>query len=747
VRIGCGGRVQTVTTNHDGRFSTTLPAGDYLLAIDSDGFAPYAQVIHVSSSLKVLDVKLALAGNASTVEVHAAQGYVANDSVTATKTDTPLLETPQSIYVITRNELDAQAPQTLNEALRYAPAIKGEAQGTAASFWSFNNILLRGFNPTVFQDGLSEDATGNSLLDPYFYQRIEVLEGPSSTLYGQGSPAGIINTETKRPLASSFREVQLGFGTFGRYQGAFDFSGPLLSQHLLYRLTGVFFDEGSQVWFNHSKRRAVAPVFTWIPDNRTSLTVLGNYTYNPEVGPYTGLPAIGTALYNPNGRIATGFFMGDPNYNLTKQSFFQAGDVFTRTFGHDWQIGQNFRFTGNKDNAHMMWPVSLAADGMTLSRYAFNRHIRLNSVLSDNRLSKTVSTGHLRQSLLAGVNYTNFDELWHYGSNLSGVPSINLFHPVYYQTIPAAIENGLIVAKNHQTGIYFQDQASIGRLRLVFTGRQDWISLHSTTGVVGGAQTTTQYNPSAFTVRAGASYLVGRGFAPYFSYATSFQPNTAVSSDGSLLHPVTAKQYEGGLKYQPEHTNVLVTAAIYDLTEQNVAATDPNNPSFSIAIGEIESKGFELQGRTSLAHRLSLTSSYTFTSSRYTKTPILGSGYDGVRRAVQGNYQYAVPRNMANLFLDYSIPRLNGLGVSAGSRFIGSSFGDNVNSFLVHGATVFDTALHYDFGSDAGWLHGARLQLNGSNLGNRTYVSSCTTSTTCYYGLKRTAYGTASYRW
>jgi iron complex outermembrane receptor protein len=328
--------------------------------------------------------------NVSSVTVQAEAGYVASDSTVATKTDTPLLETPQSISVITRDLMDSQAPQSINEVLRYAPGIVPESQGTVSSFWNSSSLQLRGFSPDLYQDGLADDATGNTLLDAYFYQNIEILEGPSSTLYGQGSLAGIVNVETKRPRASAFHELQFGTGTYGRYEGNFDLSGPLGTPHLLYRLTGVAFSEGSQTWFIHPERYAIAPALSWLPDSKTSLTLLSNYTYNPNVGAYANVPALGSALYNPNGKIAPGFFGGDPNFNMTKQSFIQAGDVFNRTFGDGWRLEQNFRFTGNRDYAKMIWPEDLESDNETLDRYTFIRHVSFNSILSDQRLVKVL---------------------------------------------------------------------------------------------------------------------------------------------------------------------------------------------------------------------------------------------------------------------------------------------------------------------------------------------------------------------
>ena len=744
VHIGCGTQVQQTSTDSAGHFTLTVREGAYRLQVEAAGFAAYTRDLNVNSGTSAADVTLSVQNDSNTVTVQAEAGYVANDATLATKTDTPLLETPQSITVITRDLMDSQAPQSINEALRYAPGVVPESQGTTSSFWNSSSLQLRGFIPDIYQDGLADDATGNNLLDAYFYQNIEILEGPSSTLYGQGSLAGIVDVETKRPRATALRELQFGTGTYGRYEGNFDFSGPLATPHLLYRLTGVGFSEGSQTWFIHPERYAIAPALTWLPDSKTSLTLLSNYTYNPQVGAYANVPALGSALYNPNGKIAPGFFGGDPNFNMTKQSFIQAGDVFSRSFGDDWRLDQNFRFTGNRDYAKMIWPEGLEPDNETLDRYTFIRHVSFNSTLSDQRIVKVLQTGKLRQTLLAGANTLHFREGWNWGDG--AIDPINVFHPVYHLQITAPTITGQESLLEDQIGIYFQDQASLGRLRLSFAGRHDWLSGQVTET---GLPVTVKMNDEKFTVRAGASFLAGHGFAPYFSYATSFQPDLALSPNLTVLPPTTGRQFEGGIKYQPEHVNAFLTAALYDLTQQNVGIPIPQNPSFSQPIGEIRSRGFELQGHGSLGHRLSMISSYAHTSSIYTKSDATGVALNGTVEPTQGKYQYGVPLNIASFWADYNLPfaSVNGLGVSAGSRFVGASWGDQVNSFKVPGATLFDGALHYDFANDSRLLHGARLQINAANIGSRTYVASCYATDGCYYGAKLTVYGTIRYRW
>jgi iron complex outermembrane recepter protein len=459
------------------------------------------------------------------------------------------------------------------------------------------------------------------------------------------------------------------------------------------------------------------------------------------VGAYAAVPAQGTVLNNPNGQIPVGFFPGDPNFNQTRQSFFQGGDVFTRVFENGWRIDQNFRFTNNRNHADMIWPIGFEPDYATLDRYAFTRHVAFDSTLSDQHVSKTLRTGAIRHSLLAGFNYSHYHEDWNWGD--ADLTPINVFAPVYGQQVTTPVLTGVETNITKQTGVYFQDQAAIGHLRLSFAGREDWLSYWDRTN-----GDITRQKDSKFTVRTGANYLIGKGLAPYFSYATSFQPDIGVQENGNALPPTTGVQYEAGIKYKPTRANVLITAAVYNLTEQNVGTPDPQNPTFTVPVGEIRSRGAEVQARMTLSRGISLVASYAHTDSKYTRSNIVGTTIDGVDELTQGRYQFGVPRNVASLWTDYKLPFAgwSGLGLGAGVRFTGSSWGDNVNSFQVRNVTLFDGAFHYDFAKE-GWLHGTRIQINASNIGNRTYVASCTDSADCYYGMKLAIYGTIRYRW
>lgn len=679
-----------------------------------------------------------------------ADSYVATNGSAGTKTDTPIIETPQSISVVTRKQMDDQQPQSLNEALRYSPGIVPETQGTSSNFWSGSSLKLRGFAPGVYQDGLQDDSTGNDLVDTYFYQSVEVLSGPASVLYGQASPGGVVNVVSKQPTDTPLHEVTFGVGNDNRYQAGFDFGGPLdQSGQFLYRLTGVGLTQDTQTEWIKRKRIALAPSITWRPDENTSLTLLTNFTYNPAVGDYASVPASGSVLYNPNGKMSTDFSPGDPNFNKTEQRFTMIGYQFDHTFNDIWSFQQNARFTDNRNQANMIWPLGLEADNETLDRYAFVRHESSRTFVIDNRIKAQFDWGSLKNTLLMGAQYTHINQDWAWGSNMN-LPPINIFDPMYGLPIQGPDPASFTKETNEadQTGIYAQDQISLDRWRFLVGVRQDWVNA-SQGGSIPSLIVPNQAN-NKFTWRTGLVYLFDNGLAPYFSYSTSFQPQYGgITPSGNTLAPTTGQQYEAGIKYQPANSNSFITAAVYNLTEQNVPAADPLNPAFQIQVGEIRSRGFELSDHTSLTDSLNLIASYTYTDSKYTKSDVLDTGFNGVSAPVQGKYQYGIPRQSASIWADYTVHGsvLQGLGFAGGVRYVSSTYGDDVNSFKVPAFTLLDAALRYDVGAIDPALHGLRLQLNVSNLLDKSYVAACTSSTGCNFGLRRTIYASATYDW
>lgn len=690
------------------------------------------------------------------VVVHASEkaeeGYVAHDSSIATKTDTPLIELPQSISVVTRQQMNDEQPQDVSQALRYTPGIFSEPEGVAQVQNGSTGMVLRGFQADAYLDGLTGNVLGRTIMDPYLLQQLEVVGGPNGALYGQGKPGGLVNMTSKLPLSTASNEVQVGFGNDARYEAKFDFSGPINpSGTLLYRLTGIAYSENTQTDFISEKRVAIAPAITWQPDADTSLTLLGKYINDPDTGAYSAVPAYGTVLPNPNGKIPVGFFSGDPNYNTASQNLLSVGYIFDHRFNDVWSVHQNFRFERNETNdAYATVGTLSPRDWSTLTRgYSINRYTA-DSAMLDNQAQAQFKTGEVSHDVLIGLDYQHYS-LDKYGliARAGSFPSIDIFAPVYYQTMAAgALQSAtttLLDETQSQIGTYAQDQVSWRQWRLLFGGREDWAKSPERTSVL----TPPLQSDHKFTWHTGLVYLFDNGLAPYISYSTSFSPSVGASFSGQQFVPTTAQQYEVGFKYQPKHSNSFFTAAAYNLTQQNVLTTDTDHPGYSIQTGAIRSRGIELSQHTSLTRGLGLIGSVSYINGINTSSNATATGIRGATVSTQGMRPAGVPAWMASLRADYTMQSgtMAGLGMSAGIRFLGSSYGDAANSFKVPAYALFDASVRYDFERLDPSLKGLSGQLNATNLFNKTYVSSCSASSTCYFGIGRTIYASVKYKW
>jgi iron complex outermembrane receptor protein len=675
-------------------------------------------------------------------------GFVATQSGTATKTNTPVLEIPQSVSTVTREQLDVQNVQSLREAIRYTPGVVAEPRGVASRLEYF---YIRGFGPSGNQylDGLRllSGEFGFPAVDPYFLQQVDVLRGPSAMIYGQSPPGGLVNMVSKRPTEETFRQVDVQYGTFNTGQIGFDVGGPIdADKKFLYRVTGLGFTSDTQVDFAKQQRVAIQPAVTWRPNEQTSLTIIANYQNDPHAGYYNILPAFGTALPNPNGTIPRSFNPTDPNYNKFSVEQASIGYQFEHRFNDALLLRQNVRYMHLDSDVAYLSGSGLAADRRTLFRYAYADRESLDALSTDTNVQADVRTGPVAHRLLVGFDSQNSDLNQKYGFNF-GVPPINMFAPVYGISVSNPF-NGFITSTSQQYGLYAQDQLKLDRFILTLGAREDWYETKA-------QDTGTPENiPAAShaTYRAGLTYLFDSGVAPYVSYSESFQPTGATSgmtADKSALKPTTGRQYEAGIKYQPLGTTMLFTAAVFDITQQNVTTRDPNNVAFVVQTGEVESRGFELEAKASVFRQFNVAAAYTYLDMHNTKSNNTAPGIFGGVFSTQGLWPVAIPRHAASVWGDYLFDRgpTAGLRLGGGIRYVGSSFGDAANSFTVAPFTLVDLMASYDLGAASPQWKGLLLSVNANNVFDRRYVASCAASAACYYGYGRTVMTKLSYRW
>jgi iron complex outermembrane receptor protein len=665
------------------------------------------------------------------------KGFVAKTSSTATKTGTPILETQQSISVITADQLKAQNAQTVGQALDYTPGVVSQPGGSDPRF---DAPRIRGFDgrQSQYLNGLRLMRTaGAPAIDPYQLERIEVLRGPASVMFGQGNPGGIINLISKRPTFDSFGEVGLQFGSYDTYGTYFDVGGPVTDgSDFAYRVTGLARTASAQVDELDNDRYLIAPAFTWQPDEDTKLTILTSVQHDNPSTP-SGVPALFADT------LGRDFYVGDKSFDHSNRTLTNLGYEFEHRLNDTWTFRQNLRYSNFDWNYQALGMSStnggVGADGHSIRRNATFQDELLNTFNVDNNLLGEFETGDVEHKLLVGLDYRYFSNNVH--TRFFQATPLDILNPVYGGPISliSPTTNTLVNSDLSQIGIYIQDELAYNNWRATFGLRQDWASTDGTSfnGLPGVVSTPTSPNPRSLdqddhklTGRVGLGYVFDNGIAPYISYSTSFEP---VAPSTSLANPVPTegKQVEIGVKYQPEGWDGFFSAAVYDLRQKNVSTTvlTPAG-SRTQQIGEVHVQGLELEGVASLMDGLNLRAAYSYTDSE-----IVGG-------STAGNRLDNVPLNAASLWLDYSFKEgsaLEGFGVGGGVRYVGQRYGDAANVYDLDAVTLLDAALTYK-------KEGVTASLNFRNLADKDYIASCS-SFGCTYGDGRTVMGKLTFNW
>jgi iron complex outermembrane recepter protein len=661
-------------------------------------------------------------------------GYVAKRSATATKTDTPLIETPQSITVIGAEEIETLKSQSLQDALGYVAGVnraEGQDRTTDAFF-------LRGFktgNSSVFRDGRQYVVNYyNGQQEPYSLERIELLKGAASVLYGAAAPGGLINTVSKRPTTEALHELNVELGSFKRRQVSGDFAGALDKEgDWSYRFTFLKRDSDTAIDHVPDDRTYIAPALKWQPDANTSLTLLAEYQKDHTVY-LDGLPAEGTVLANSNGRISRTVFTGEPGYDKFKLERYSVGYLFEHAFNEQWKLRHSLRYYHAQNEYNYTWGWGLSSDQRsTASRGAQDRWDRSSAVVTDSSLQYQATHGLFQHTALVGIDYAlPKHESERYNRD---VANLDYYSPVYGSTLGTATPAAFSWKSTmKRLGIYAQEQMKIADKWVVLLGgRQDYVR-YDESAFFTGEKTVDNEKSQAFTGRAGLVYLADNGLAPFLSYSESFEPTDGKDRQGTRFKPTTGKQYEAGVRYQPKGSDTLISAAVYQLTRDNVTVADPVNSNYSIQAGQVRSRGFELEARTQIGRHGNLIAAYAYTDGRTLKASPLQPEQEGQR-------SYSTPYNQISLWGDYSLGAIGlpGIKIGAGARYLDKTLGQAQGTTVTLSSfTLIDAMLSYKTGP---W----RFALNATNLTDKTYIASCTYG--CFYGEPRKVIGSVSYRW
>nr|WP_150130211.1 TonB-dependent siderophore receptor [Sinorhizobium sp. RAC02] len=726
------------------QFRLALACGTATIAL----LAPFAAIAQDASKPTVLQ-EIRVEGADSNTGVEPVRGVVAKSTRTGSKTATALNEIPQSVTVVVRQQIDDQSPQKIDEALRYVAGVNPSTYGTDSDTdWLF----IRGFQADqtgMFLDGLSlfQTGFGTFLVDPFFLERIEVIKGPSSALYGGASPGGFVNFVSKRPTDEPLRYVETGINSFGNGYLGLDFGDKLGDNDAVnYRLTGKISGGGWETDKSDDFRGTIAPSITWKPDEDTSLTILSSYQNVDLTHTSTGfLPYEGTVVDRDGvGRIPRDLFYGDESRDVYERQQAMIGYEFEHTFDNNWTVRQNLRYASVSLKEDALYANGWSStDPTKLARYRFAHDTDVGIFTVDNQLEGEFATGPLDHTLLLGLDYRHYslDHTQAVGFRTDDGLDLDPLNPVYGGVDIPGLNNPYLDQdlKRDQLGIYAQDQIKFGDGWIAtLNARYDYVSTDLDDRIPPIPPITKSNSADSeegeFTWRAALAYEFANGLTPYASYSTSYNPTTTTDPDDGLLPSETGKQWEIGVKYEPGFMDALITAAYFDITRENVANTEwDGKVTQAYAVGEVTSRGFETAIQANIASGWKAIGSLTYLDMEIT---------DDHNKALIGKTPIQVPDLTTSLWLNYSFQdgTLEGLSVAAGVRHVGKSWADDANTFRVPAATLVDAAISF---KKDNWA----VALNASNLFDKDYVASCKGANACAYGAGRTFMLKASTSW
>ena len=678
-----------------------------------------------------------------------AQTYIAEESTTATRTDTPIRDVPQSIQVITRKVIEEQRTFRLQNTLENVSGIN--ATESAASL--YDSLIIRGFSATdrsYFRNGLLDPFAQFTASDTYNIRRLEVLKGPAAVLYGQGDPGGVINIVTNKPLPNAGYSANVTLGNFNFYRSELDATGPLnADKTVLYRLNVAGQKAGSFIDYANRDLAAIAPSITWLMSSRTSLTVEADYLRRWSNDPY-GLPAQGTILPNFNGPIPRNRSVTLGDFSTFNRTSYRFGYDLTHQFNDKWSIRNAFRHTIVEDDKN-----NLYAGGFFLEpdERTFQRFQVLQPAVARRHANSMVTNvvGHIRflemdHTLLTGVELRQ-EKTDQFIFTSGSAPSLDLFAPNYLLSpLPFDGDRVSFQADNKTAAFYVQDQITLlPNLKIMGGLRFDYV--HQST------QSTTESHASdnhAVSPRLGLVYQPIEPISLYTSWTKGFQPSSPSSfnPNGNLFKPERSTQYEVGMKTFLFDNRVSATLAWFHLTRENLLTPNPDPAlalqGFSVQTGEQRSQGVELDVTAQITPGWNIITGYAYTDAEVTKDNDL---------SLVAKRLANVPYNKFTLWSTYHFQEgpLQGFGFGGG-LFAYSSRNSTIFEGQVDmpGYIRADAALYYNRDLQKGnWLgaKGVNVALNIRNLLDQRYVAtSYNGSSQFFFGEPRTVLATVGLR-
>lgn len=651
-------------------------------------------------------------------------------SAQALKVNTSLQETPKSVSIITQEELEARTPQKLDEALRYTSGVVSQPYGADNDTDWFK---VRGFDATTYLDNsrLFRDGYYTWLLEPYGFEKIEVVKGASAVLFGESTPGGAVNVVTKKPLFTPKGEVFLEAGNHDKRGFGFDVAGNANDEgNVRYRFVGTMKKSDGELKHTDNERVYLAPSLAIDLSDDTMLTLMSTYLHDDGTPTNPFFPAGGTSLHSPLGKIKPSTNLGEPDYDKYKRTQLSVGYQLDHSFNETWRFSQRFNYGYNKLFLRSVYAFpSEDTTGADVGRGIVFRDGKNQSFTFDNNVVGEWDSNRFEHTLLAGIELQHHQTKGDEQDSFS-FGTINPWNPVYGNYTPLNSANNINRSINKtQSSLYSQYQVKFDSQWIGVAGlRYDWVKTEN--------KNKTQHdnksrNDGEMSLNSGVMYLADNGLSPYVNYAQSFEVlSTIDSATNNIYKPLKGEQVEVGVKYTPTYFDGYINLAWFDIEQKNALVTNPKTPSAKQA-GKVTSQGIELEALAQVTDNFNIQGSYTFTNAKTTDTN------DHSKKQAP-----ITPRHMASAWANYTIPltSMQEITLGSGVRYLGESK-DNPRSSnrSVASATLWDAAATYKLNKQ--W----QLQLNVNNILNKEYISAC--DYYCYYGQSRSVYVQTKYSW
>ncbi|PYE88064.1 TonB-dependent siderophore receptor [Phyllobacterium leguminum] len=621
-----------------------------------------------------------------------AKSIVATKTSSGSKMATDILDTPASVSVITAKEIQERGAQDVEQVLQYTPGVVTDFYGSDDRFDYFK---IRGFDANTYRDGLSLGRPFGAIREePYAFERVEVLKGASSTVFGVSDPGGSVNYVTKRPKAERFGEAYVTGGSYERKEVGFDFGDNLTTDDTLsYRLTGKLRDADAEYDYSRDDDKFIMGGLTWRPDDATNVTIVFDHL-NRDGVPGSGGHPVGSDFDRDR-------FFGEPDFNYRGADRNTVSVMLDHDFGNGLSFSSNARYSDTKSDFGYAYISATPTNGSTIAkRDFFGNETEAENFIIDTRLQYDASFENIDSRTLVGVEYNDFssdnDTYW------GPAPGIDWTNPVYTGA-PASLPLIASTRSDQKTkALYVQQDLTFADKLIASVGlRNDWMDIEQTNKL---ASVTTEDDLSEFTSRFGLTYRWTDQLATYASYAESVAPPTIGRE------PERGEQFEIGVKYQPAGFPGMFTAAVYDLTKTNVQVTDPIT-SLPSTIGEVRVRGIDLEAKAELTNNISLTAAYSYLDSQIVED---GTGKN------DGNRMQFVPEHIASLWGTYKLEgsgRRGDMTFGVGGRYSGAYYFDDANTQSTGSSFAVDAAFTYKIEKNTA------LEVNVSNLFDEKHVA------------------------